>query len=282
MLRLGCHLSTAKGYMGMAREAVRIGANTFQFFTRNPRGAKAKALDLEDVRQFNVFAREHDLGPILGHASYTINPAATDPHQQDFARQIMRDDLARLEHTPGAMYNVHPGRHPRPESDEAVRLVAETLDAVLTKDQHTMVLLETMSGSGSEVGGRFETLRDIIAAARFGDRLGVCLDTCHVFAAGYDIVGTLDLVVRGFDAIVGLERLKAIHCNDSKFPLGSGMDRHELIGKGHIGIEGFRGIINYPALSPVPFYLETHSDPDGYGREMDLLRSLYGHNGHSR
>ena len=271
---VGCHLSTAKGYMGMAREAVRIGADTFQFFTRNPRGSKAKALDPEDVRQFNQFASEKGLGPILGHAAYTVNPAAAEPERREFSLGIMADDIGRLEETPGARYNFHPGHHPQPTSDQALRLVAEALNAVLEKSQQTVVLLETMSGHTSEVGGSFESLRDIIAGVELRDRVGVCLDTCHVFAAGYDIVGQLDLVMRGFDAVVGLERLKAVHCNDSKFPLGSRMDRHEFIGQGEIGIEGFRGLVNHPALREVPFYLETHSDPDGYGREMNLLRSL--------
>ncbi len=274
MLKIGCHLSTSKGYMGMAREAVRIGADTFQFFTRNPRGSRAKALDPDDVSQFNAFAAAHGLGPILGHAAYTLNPAAVDPRQQDFAREIMADDLDRLERTPGALYNFHPGRHPRPESEEAVRLVAGTLNAVLKPEQGTLVLLETMSGQGSEVGGRFETLRDIIAAVDLKDHVGVCLDTCHVFVAGYDLVGELDLVLQGFDAVIGLDRLKAVHANDAQYPLGSGKDRHAGIGRGHIGIEGFRGIVNHPALADVPFYLETHNDPDGYGREMQLLRGL--------
>ena len=271
---LGCHLSTAKGYMGMGKEAVRIGADTFQFFTRNPRGAKAKALDLADVASFNAFAEEHRLGPIMGHSAYTLNPAATDGHQKDFAREFMADDIARLEHTPGAYYNFHPGRHPRPESAEAAALIAETLNAVLRPEQQTLVLLEAMSGHGSEIGGKFETLRAIIDAVALHDKLGVCLDTCHVFAAGYDIVDDLDGVLRHFDATVGLSRLKAVHCNDSKFPLASGKDRHANIGEGYIGLEGFRRIMTHPALRDLPFYLETHNDPDGYGREIALLREL--------
>ncbi len=274
MLNIGCHLSTTLGYMGMGKEALRIGATTFQFFTRNPRGAKAKALDLDDVAIFNGFARDHGLGPIMGHASYTLNPASRDAHKQDYAREIMADDIGRLEHTPGALYNFHPGTHPEPLSEEVVGLVADILNTVLRSDQRTLVLLETMSGQGSEVGGRFETLAAIIDSVAHKDRLGVCLDTAHVFAAGYDIVNGLDGVLRQFDKTVGLKRLRAVHCNDAKFPLASGKDRHAAIGEGHIGLDGFRGIVNHPALKDLPFYLETPNDNDGYSREIALLRGL--------
>lgn len=276
MLNIGCHLSTTKGYLAMGKEALRIGASTFQFFTRNPRGAKAKALDPADVAAFNALAKEHGLGPIMGHGAYTLNPAATDGRPRDFAREFMADDIERLEQTPGAYYNIHPGRHPEPDSPAAAAQVADTLNAVMRPGQKTLVLLETMAGSGSEVGGNFATLRAIIDGAAFPDRLGVCLDTCHVFAAGYDIVNDLDGVLRDFDAVVGLNRLRAIHCNDSKFPLASGKDRHANIGEGHIGLEGFRRIVTHPALKDLPFYLETHNDPDGYGREIALLRELAG------
>ncbi|SBW08663.1 putative endonuclease 4 [uncultured delta proteobacterium] len=276
MLNIGCHLSTTKGYLAMGKEALRIGASTFQFFTRNPRGAKAKALDPADVAAFNDLAKKHGLGPIMGHSAYTLNPAAADGRPRDFAREFMADDIERLEQTPGAYYNIHPGRHPKPDSPAAAANVADALNAVMRPGQKTLVLLETMAGGGSEVGGRFATLRAIIDGVAFPDRLGVCLDTCHVFAAGYDIVNDLDGVLRDFDAAIGLGRLRAVHCNDSKFPLASGKDRHANIGEGHIGLEGFRRIVTHPALKDLPFYLETHNEPDGYGREIALLRELAG------
>lgn len=274
MLNAGCHLSTAKGYLGMGREAVRIGASTFQFFTRNPRGARAKAIDPADVAAFNQFAAEHRIGPILGHAAYTLNPAAEDADKRSFAREIMADDLDRLERTPGAMYNFHPGHHPRPASPEAAQAVSGLLNEVLRPDRQTPALIETMSGHGNELGGRFEQIAAILDGVRLREQVGVCLDTCHVYAAGYDIVRELDLVLRHFDRVIGLHRLRAVHCNDSKYPLGSGQDRHEHIGKGYIGLEGFRGLVRHPALAGLPFYLETHGDPDDYGREIALLRSL--------
>lgn len=274
MTIFGCHLSSSKGYLAMGKEAVRIGADTFQFFTRNPRGARAKALDPDDVAAFNAFAAEHALGPIMGHASYTLNPASPDGNKQDFVREIMADDIARLELTPGALYNFHPGSNPAPLSEETAALVAGVLNDVIKPGMRTVVLLEAMSGHGSEVGGRFETLRAVMDGVARKESLGVCLDTCHVFAAGYDIVNDLDGVLDLFDATVGLERLRAVHCNDSKFPLASGKDRHANIGEGYIGLEGFRRIINHPALRNLPFYLETRNDPDGYGREMTLLRAM--------
>lgn len=259
----------------MGKEAVRIGADTFQFFTRNPRGSKAKALNAGDIAAFNLYARENKLGPILGHAAYTLNPAATDEHQKSFAREFMRDDLSRLKETPGSMYNFHPGRHPNPDSDTAARAVADCLNAVLQEPQGCSVLLETMAGHASEVGRTFEILRHIIDHVQYKERLGICLDTCHVFAAGYDIAGNPDAVFQKFNDIIGLDRLKAVHLNDSKFPLGSRMDRHENIGKGYIGLAGFEKIINHPALDGVPMFLETHNDPDGYGREIALLKNLH-------
>lgn len=258
----------------MGKEAVRIGADTFQFFTRNPRGARAKALDPEDVAAFNAYAAEHALGPIMGHASYAQNPTSPDRHKQNFVREIMADDIARLEQTPGAFYNFHPGNNPEPLSEQTAALVAGVLNDVLRPGMRTVVLLETMSGHGSEVGGRFETLRAVIDGVAHAERLGVCLDTCHVFAAGYDIVDDLDGVLERFDKTLGLGRLRAIHCNDSKFPLASGKDRHANIGEGYIGLGGFRRIVNHPALRNLPFYLETHNDPDGYGREIALLKTL--------
>lgn len=284
MRAMGCHLSTSKGYAGMAREALRIGASCFQFFTRNPRGARARDLDPDDIAAFLQLAEEHGIGPILGHAAYTLNPATTDGHKAAFAREIMADDLERLERTPGALYVFHPGRHPQPDSDEAVNRVAETLNAVLRADMSTTVLLETMAGHATEVGSRFETLGAVIDAAEHKERLGVCLDTCHVFAAGYDIARDLDGVLRRFDEMVGLDRLYALHCNDSKYPLASGMDRHANIGEGFLGLETFRNIVNHPLLRDVPLYLETpgrEAGTDNFAREIKLLRSLEEKTGYS-
>lgn len=273
MLTLGCHLSSAKGYLAMGKVAERIGANTFQFFTRNPRGGRAKALDLDDIAKFREFAREHGIGPILAHGSYTLNPATENPKLREFLLNTMRDDLERLEHTPGALYNVHPGHGG--EGGKPIQMVANTLDAVLNPGQSTTLLLETMVGHGSEVGGTFEELRAILDTAKTGDRVGVCMDTCHVFAAGYDIVNDLDPVLRHFDKVIGIERLRAVHLNDSLFALGSRKDRHAEIGKGKIGLRAMARIITHPALRGLPFYLETPNDDDGHGREITELKKLY-------
>ena len=247
MLIIGCHLSSSKGFLAMGKTAVDIGANTFQFFTRNPRGGTAKPLDLEDV------------------AAY-----------RDFASRTMADDLERLEHIPGSLYNFHPGSHVKQGAETGIALIAETLNQVLRPDQATTVLLETMAGKGSEVGRNFEELRAILDRVELGNRMGICLDTCHVFDGGYDIVSGLDGVLEEFDRILGLGRLRAIHLNDSKNPLGSQKDRHEQIGQGSIGLEAFGRIINHPALRHLPFYLETpQEDIWGYGREITLLRSLF-------
>ena len=276
MLIIGCHLSSSKGFLAMGKTAVDIGANTFQFFTRNPRGGTAKPLDLEDVATYRDFAKEHDLFPILAHAPYTLNCCAADPGLRDFARRTMADDLERLEHIPGSLYNFHPGSHVKQGAETGIALIAETLNQVLKPDQATTVLLETMAGKGSEVGRNFEELRAILDRVELGDRMGVCLDTCHVFDGGYDIVSGLDGVLEEFDRILGLGRLRAIHLNDSKNPFGSHKDRHEQIGQGSIGLEAFGRIINHPALRHLPFYLETpQEDIWGYGREITLLRSLF-------
>ena len=276
MLIIGCHLSSSKGFLAMGKTAVDIGANTFQFFTRNPRGGTAKPLDLEDVAAYRDFAKEHSLFPILAHAPYTLNCCAADPGLRDFARRTMADDLERLEHIPGSLYNFHPGSHVKQGAETGIALIAETLNQVLRPDQATTVLLETMAGKGSEVGRNFEELRAILDRVELGNRMGVCLDTCHVFDGGYDIVSGLDGVLEEFDRILGLGRLRAIHLNDSKNPLGSHKDRHEQIGQGSIGLEAFGRIINHPALRHLPFYLETpQEDIWGYGREITLLRSLF-------
>lgn len=276
MLIIGCHLSSSKGFLAMGKTAVDIGANTFQFFTRNPRGGTAKPLDLEDVAAYRDFAKEHSLFPILAHAPYTLNCCAADPGLRDFARRTMADDLERLEHIPGSLYNFHPGSHVKQGAETGIALIAETLNQVLRPDQATTVLLETMAGKGSEVGRNFEELRAILDRVELGNRMGICLDTCHVFDGGYDIVSGLDGVLEEFDRILGLGRLRAIHLNDSKNPLGSHKDRHEQIGQGSIGLEAFGRIINHPALRQLPFYLETpQEDIWGYGREITLLRSLF-------
>lgn len=275
MFKIGCHLSASKGFMSMGREAAQVGANVFQFFTRNPRGGSAKAIDTEDVNAFLDFSKENGIVAMLAHAPYTLNPCSADPKIREFAVNTFRDDLARMEYVPGNMYNFHPGSHVKQGVEKGIELIVDTLDAVLTADQSTTVLLETMAGKGSEVGSKFEELREIIDRASLGAGLGVCLDTCHVYDAGYDIVNDLDGVLTEFDRIVGLDRLKAIHINDTKNPFASHKDRHEKIGQGHIGLEAFERIINHPALRELPFFLETPNELAGYGEEIKLLRGLY-------
>lgn len=274
MFRIGSHLSSSKGFLHMGREAVGIGANTFQFFTRNPRGGNAKKLDPADIAAYLEFARENGIGAIMAHASYTLNPASTEARLMKFVRETMADDLDRLENLPGTLYNFHPGSLGGKSVDAAIDAVAETLNVVLAHQGGTTVLLETMTGKSS-LGATFEELRAIINKVENGDRLGVCLDTCHVYNAGYDIVSELDTVLKHFDSVVGLQRLQAVHLNDSKNPLGSRLDRHERIGHGTIGLEGFTRIINHPALRHLPFYLETPNDVKGYGEEIATLKKLY-------
>ena len=275
MLHIGCHLSCSAGYLPMGRQALAIGADTFQFFTRNPRGGSVKAFDPEDAKALVDFMQAHRFAPVLAHAPYTLNACAAEPSIREFAERTMREDLERLSHIPGAMLNFHPGSHVKQGAETGIRLIAQMLDRVLTEDIQTPVLLETMAGKGSEVGRSFEELRAIMDASREGDRLGVCLDTCHVSDAGYDVVGRLDDVLEEFDRVVGLERLRAIHINDSKNPPGSRKDRHERIGEGQIGLEALVRVINHPALRSLPFYLETPNEIDGYAQEIALLRSRY-------
>lgn len=269
---IGCHLSAPRGYLHMAQEAVSIGANTFQFFTRNPRGGNAKALDLKDTEAFRAYAQEHAFGQILAHAPYTLNACSADPAIRDFARRTMADDLQRLEATPGNLYNFHPGSHVGQGVEAGVAYIAEMLNSVLFADMRTTVLLETMAGKGSEVGGRFEELRAIIDRVEWADHLGVCLDTCHVHDAGYDIVGGLDGVLAEFDRVIGLDRLKALHINDSKNPCAAHKDRHEKLGEGHIGLEAILRVAEHPALRHLPMLLETPNDLDGYAREIAILK----------
>lgn len=275
MFTIGCHLSSSKGYLAMGKEAVKIGATTFQFFTRNPRGGSAKPLNHEDIRAYLAFANENGLQHILAHAPYTLNPCASDERLRYFAKTIMLDDLARLEYTPGSYYNFHPGSHVQQGSEAGIKYTIELLNEVITPGQATTILLETMAGKGSEVGRSFEELRAIIDGVQLNESLGVCLDTCHVFDAGYDIVNHLDEVLTDFDKVIGLNRLKAIHLNDSKNLLASHKDRHEKIGQGNIGLEAFERIINHVALRQLPFYLETPNDLAGYADEISMLKSLY-------
>ena len=276
MFTIGCHLSASKGFLAMGKQAIEIGANTFQFFTRNPRGGAAKALDKADIENYLAYAKEQGIHMILAHAPYTLNACAKDPKIREFAKMVMTDDLhVRMEAVPGNLYNFHPGSHVGQGIETGIELIAGLLNEILTPEISTTVLLETMSGKGSEVGGTFEELRAIIDKVSLSDKLGVCLDTCHVYDAGYDIVGDLDGVLNEFDRIIGLDRLKAIHINDSKNPYGSHKDRHEVIGGGSIGTESFSRIINHPRLRHLPFFLETPNEIPGYAEEISLLKSLY-------
>ena len=275
MLNIGCHLSASKGYYNMGKEAVSIGANTFQFFTRNPRGGKAKEVDIKDVEKFLNLAKENNFCKILAHAPYTINVCSADENIRKFGIDTMKDDLKNLEFVPGNMYSFHPGSHVGQGEEIGIKLIIEALNDVLNENQQTIVLLETMAGKGTEVGKTFEQLKQIIDGVDLKDKLGVCLDTCHVYDAGYDIVNDLDGVLNKFDTIIGLDKLKAIHLNDDKNPFRSHKDRHEKIGEGSIGIEAFEKIINHPKLRNLPFYLETPNELDGYAKEIALLKNLY-------
>ena len=276
MLMIGCHLSASGGFTKMAQDAVSINADVFQFFTRNPRGGKAKNISSDDVMEFKKIAQQNNFGKILAHAPFTMNACSAEKSKRDFASMVFKDDLERMEHIPGNYYNFHPGSHVGQGSEKGIQLIADMLNNCLYSEQLTTVLLETMAGKGSEIGGRFEELYSIIDKVKLSDKIGVCLDTCHIFDGGYDIVNNLDGVLDEFDRIIGLDRLKAIHLNDSKNPLGSHKDRHEQIGKGYIGIDAITAIINNPRLKNLPFYLETPQDSlDGYGQEIKLLKSLY-------
>lgn len=275
-LTIGCHLSIAKGYRAIAEEAVSLGANTFQFFTRNPRGGKAKAIDPADVASFRAYAAEQGIERILAHAPYTLNPASATEKTRDFARMALAEDLARMENTPGQLYNMHPGSHVGQGVDVGIDLIAAALDEALRSEQTTTLLLETMAGKGSEIGGRFEELAAIIERVGLRDKVGVCLDTCHVWDAGYDIACDLDGVLREFDEVVGLDRLKAVHLNDSLNPRGARKDRHARIGEGFIGFEALSAVTRHPLLRDLPFYLETpQEEPSGYADEIARLRAAW-------
>lgn len=275
MLKIGCHLSATKGFMHMGKTIVKMGGNTFQYFSRNPRGGKAKALDEKDCAYFRVFCEENGIEQILCHAPYTLNTCSKDESIRIFARDTMKDDLERMEYVPGNMYNFHPGSHVGQGVEKGIDFIVEALDEVMTDDMHTTVLLETMAGKGTEIGSKFEEIVEIIKRAKLGHKIGVCMDTCHVYDAGYDIVNDLDGVLEEFDRVIGLDRLKAIHINDSKNPFESHKDRHEKIGEGSIGMEAFERIINHEALRNLPFYLETPNEEEGYIKEISMLKNLY-------
>lgn len=275
MLTIGCHLSISKGYLHMGKEALSLGANTFQYFTRNPRGGKARTFDEADMKALEAFMAEHNFGKILGHAPYTLNACAADPSLRQFAKNMMREDLERLEFLPNQLYNFHPGSHVKQGVDQGIEYIVEALNEVMFEGMHTTVLLETMAGKGTEVGRTFEEIARIIDGVKLKDYIGVCMDTCHIHEGDYDIIGDLDGVMESFDKIVGLDRLHAIHLNDSKNPRGAHKDRHEKIGEGHIGLEAITKVINHPALRNLPFYLETPNELDGYAKENALLRSVY-------
>lgn len=275
MLKIGCHLSVSKGFYEMGKDAVKIDANVIQFFTRNPRGGAAKAIDEDDVKKFKEIVKEHKIEVLLAHAPYTLNACAADESLRKFARDTMADDLLRMEYFPNSYYNFHPGSHVKQGADIGIEYIAEMLNNILKKEQTTTVLLETMAGKGSEMGRNFEEIKQIIDKVELENHLGVCLDTCHIFDAGYDIVNKLDEVLDEFDRVIGIERLKAIHLNDSLNVLGSHKDRHAKIGEGNIGLDAIVSIINHPKLKNLPFFLETPNELDGYAKEIKLLRKLY-------
>lgn len=275
MLYIGCHLSSSKGFLAMGKEAVKIGANTFQFFTRNPRGGAAKPIDEKDVAAYLEFAKENGIGTIVAHAPYTLNASAADEGLRKFAKNTMADDLSRMEYIPGNVYNFHPGSHVKQGVDVGTKYIIEMLNDILKKDMTTTVLLETMAGKGSEIGRTFEEIRTILDGVELKEKMGVCLDTCHIFDGGYDIVNDLDGVVKEFDSVIGLDKLKAIHLNDSMNVLGSHKDRHAKIGEGNIGKEALMAVVNHEAFKNLPINLETPNDIDGYKEEIAFIKANY-------
>ena len=272
MLILGAHLSASKGYVHMLREAQSIGANTFQFFTRNPRGGAVKAQDPADVAAFLQGAQAADFGTVLAHAPYTMNLCSADPSIRQFGKDMLADDLQRMEYTPNQYYNFHPGSHVKQGAEVGIAQIAETLNEMLFPEQTTTVLLETMAGKGSEVGRNFSELRAILDSVHLQEKMGVCLDTCHIWDGGYDIAGNLEAVLEEFDKTIGLHRLYAVHLNDSMNPLGAHKDRHQKIGQGYIGLEALKAVVRHPVLKQLPFILETPNDDAGYAAEIALLR----------
>lgn len=275
MFNIGCHLSVSNGYEAMGRDALKIGANTFQFFTRNPRGSKAKEVDIDDMEKLKILMERNSFVKILGHAPYTLNICSADERTREFALEVLVDDLKRMELLPNNLYNFHPGSHVKQGVDVGIKYIADTLNEVLYPELTTIVLLETMSGKGTEIGKTFEELQLIIDNVNLKDKIGVCLDTCHLFDGGYDIVNNLEGVLDEFNKIIGFDKLHAIHLNDSKNAMGSHKDRHETIGNGQIGIDALSRIINHPKLRNLPFFLETPNDLEGHGKEITLLKSLY-------
>ena len=275
MLNIGCHLSTSKGFKSMGDTALSIGANTFQFFTRNPRGGKAKDIDKKDIEELLKLMKEYNFGKILAHAPYTLNPCSKDESIREFSCKIMEYDLKRMEYLPNNLYNFHPGSHVKQGVDIGINYIIELLNKVIKKDQTTKILLETMSGKGTEIGRNFNEIKAIIDGVNLNEHIGVCLDTCHIFDGGYDIVNNLDNVLAEFDYVIGLDKLCAIHLNDSKNILGSHKDRHEKIGLGNIGLDAIGNIINHEKLKNLPFFLETPNELDGYAKEISLLKSIY-------
>lgn len=273
MFTIGCHLSASKGYLNMAKEAISIGANTFQFFTRNPRGGQAKPIDENDIEAFLEYSKENGVNVILAHAPYTLNACSADAGIREFAKNTMADDLKRMEYTPGNYYNFHPGSHVQQGVEIGTNYIIEMLNQVLTKEQTTTVLLETMAGKGSEIGRTFEEIKAIIDKVDLKEKLGVCLDTCHIWEGGYDIVTDFDSVLDEFDEVIGLDKLKAIHLNDSKNDKAAHKDRHEKIGEGKIGLDAITKIINNERVRDLPFYLETPNELDGYKREIEMLKN---------
>ncbi|MDF2540435.1 MAG: apurinic endonuclease Apn1 [Herbinix sp.] len=278
MLNIGCHLSSSKGYEAMGKTALSIGANTFQFFTRNPRGSKARKLDLEDIEKFLKICRENGFVGFVGHAPYTLNACSAEERPREFAREVMEDDIRRMEHMPNNYYNFHPGSHGGQGVEVGIQLITNTLNEIIQPNQTTIILLETMAGKGTEVGGTFEELSQILDGVKYQDKMGVCLDTCHIYDAGYDIVNDLEGVLQEFDQIIGLDKLYAIHLNDSIHGHGSRKDRHEKLGEGHMGIKTFEEIINHPKLRHLPFVLETPNELDGYAAEINVLKELFREN----
>ena len=275
MLNIGCHLSVSKGFAAMGKEALNINANTFQFFTRNPRGSRAKQIDEKDIEAYLMIAEENSFAKIMGHAPYTLNPSSPDERTREFALEVVEDDLRRMAYLPNSLYNFHPGSHVSQGVDVGMEYIITLLNQVLTPNITTTVLLETMAGKGTEIGKTFEELNRILSGVTLQDKMGICLDTCHVFDAGYDIVNDLDGVLEEFNQVIGLDKLYAIHLNDSKNPLSSGKDRHEKLGEGFIGIDALIRIINHPKLRHLPFILETPNELPGYAEEIKLMRKAY-------
>ena len=274
MLNIGCHVSSGKGYVNMYKDTIYVGGNTFQFFTRNHRGGSVKEVDIDDLNKFIELSQKDNFAYLLAHAPYTLNCASKDPHIREFAIKVFKEDLKVLNLLPKVYYNFHPGSHVGQGEEEGISLIIDALNNVIEEDQPTMILLETMAGKGSEIGYTFEQIRKIMDGVTFKDKVGVCLDTCHVSDGGYDIVNDLDGVLNHFDQVIGLDHLKAIHLNDSKNIMGARKDRHEKIGEGYLGRETFRKIINHPKLKDLPFILETPNELDGYKEEIELLKGM--------